>query len=156
MVSDWLSSDRSGTWLFILDNVDDASVLVTSTVDKNGVAASSQRRKPSSKLLASYIPQGKHGSVLVTSRFRQAEQSIVDDYRWLYKVDGLSAADAVRLLQQKLALDKIATAACAEDFVRALECILLAITQAAAYIHELAPRMLGITCRVYALPGQEH
>ncbi len=59
------------------------------------------------------------------------------NYRWLYKVDALSAADAVCLLQTKVALDEAATAACTEDFVRALKYIPLAI---AAKVPAMSPR----------------
>jgi tetratricopeptide (TPR) repeat protein len=139
-VSDWLSSEKSGTWLLIVDNVDDASVLTAPTLKEIAVARSVQQHNPQAKALMSCIPQCQHGSVLVTSRFRKAAHSIVGDYDSLFQVDSLSAPDAVLLLQTKLTLDE-EDAACVDDFVRTLELIPLAITQAAAYVHERAPRM---------------
>jgi tetratricopeptide (TPR) repeat protein len=138
LICDWLGSDKCGTWLLIVDNVDDADVL-TSPVGVEEAAAGSVRRGQQRSLL-SCIPQSKHGSVLVTSRFRKAAHSVVGDDTSLLHVGSLTETDAVLLLRAKLDLND-GDRAQATEFVRTLELIPLAITQAAAYIHERAPRM---------------
>jgi hypothetical protein len=99
----------------VLDNVDDV-----------------EARDPSSPL-AAYLPQSHNGSILVTSRSRDAAAKLTGSYKNVKEAQAIDTGQALQLLQNKLedgfSMDS------AEDLLDALEYIPLAITQAAAYIN---------------------
>ncbi len=160
-----------GRWCLMLDNIDDASLLDSPLLSRSKEAEPHHGAPlPTSRearTVRSCIPRCAHGAVLVTSRFRDAAHGAVGDYACLFQVDRMSEADGVRLLQSKLSpaaarsgsssraggnsgASDAATAAAAAaaaaaldaiDVVRELGGVPLAITQAAAYISRLAPRM---------------
>ncbi|KAK3490271.1 uncharacterized protein B0T23DRAFT_429391 [Neurospora hispaniola] len=133
LVLNWLRSDNR-QWLMILDNADDINVfdpVPGERRDSGSEAASLTALKP-----LDFLRRCQHGNILITSRcekvvrrlgvglhFRQVEPMIKDQAR--------------QLLRHKLATveDEYGE----ENLVHALDCIPLAITQAAAYINHLAP-----------------
>ena len=133
LVRNWLSDERNGNWLLILDNADDINVLSSNESDNS---TSPRQTMP----LVSYIPQSPHGSVLVTTRYRKAAHTVVGDYDRLLEVNAMSESDAIQLLQSRLDITEANTTH-ANKLVKLLQFIPLAITQAAAYIREKAPRM---------------
>lgn len=114
LFQDWLCDTNNGSWLLVLDNVDDETVFLESNLQK-------------------YLPQVSHGSLLVTSRNRAAARDLVNEDECLISVDRLSEADAISLLRKKLPRDKSPETDTLR-LVRLLEYLPLAITQAAAYI----------------------
>ena len=111
---DWLCDTRNGSWLLVLDNVDDETVFLESNFQK-------------------YLPQVSHGSLLITSRNRAAARDLVNEDECLISVERLSEANAISLLRKKLPRDK-SPEKDALQLVQLLEKLPLAITQAAAYI----------------------
>jgi tetratricopeptide (TPR) repeat protein len=147
LVHDWLRDEKNGRWLLVVDNADDAGALSArvgdSQADNGGNADSSvgalQQR------LERYLPPSKHGSVLVTSRTRQAAMQLVEEDD-IILIKPMDDAAAHALLHKKLG-DKgeksdrdrdsdndIAKLAAALDYMP------LALVQAAAYIRQRAPR----------------
>jgi len=124
---DWLPDERHGKWLLVLDNADDASVLAPSS---NGIDTPSHH-------ISKYLPLTRNGSVLVTSRTRQAASRLVEESD-IIQIEPMHAQNAQALLEVKLG-DKVATDGVAELAV-ALEYMPLALVQAAAYIRKRAPR----------------
>lgn len=126
LVRNWLCDEANGRWLMVLDNADDGRVFFEKRADN---------RQP----LAGYLPQAEHGSILVTSRSRDAAARLASGHRNVIAVEAMDDAQALRLLRCKLGnKDNDPTAAkliCAPDRVP------LAITQVAAYIVQRAPRM---------------
>ncbi|KAK8016096.1 P-loop containing nucleoside triphosphate hydrolase [Apiospora rasikravindrae] len=122
LVNNWLCDEGNGRWVLILDNADDAEVF------------SPQRRlQDASTPLGSYLPQSRNGSILVTSRNRDAALRIVGDTRHVLQVQAMAKDQALQLLQNKL--HTTANDDDMLDLLDALDCIPLAITQAAAYIN---------------------
>jgi hypothetical protein len=121
----WLSDAANGQWLMIVDNADDE---VTIELGKDGQSIS----------LASLLPQSDHGAVLITSRNANVAYCLVGRQRDIITVNAMSEEEAAQLLVNKLG--DIAGDA-ASQLVQALECIPLAIIQAASYIDRLRPRM---------------
>jgi tetratricopeptide (TPR) repeat protein len=125
LVHDWLRS-TSERWLLVLDNVDDARFLLESQ-------PSGQGQPP----LRTYLPRCKHGSMLITSRNKEAALTLVE-HRDIVSVEPMDRVQAVALFGKKLGLpgDDSDVA----ELAAALEYMPLAIVQAAAYIAQRAPR----------------
>jgi hypothetical protein len=118
-VRDWLTSEESGKWLMIFDNVNSESAL--------------------SALNGRFLNAGMRGSVLITSQ--DAEGAAANWPGTGIEVSGMSLSEGAELLLKMIGEDhyqaemtkEIATAE-AEELVGAMECLPLAISQAAPYI----------------------
>jgi hypothetical protein len=125
LVLKWLNDNANGRWLMIIDNVDD-EVTIESRTDGQSIS------------IASLLPQSDHGAILITSRNTGIARSLVSREQDIIKVSTISESEAVLLLHNKLG-DRPQDGA--TQLVKALDCILLAVVQAAAYIGRLGPRM---------------
>ncbi|KAH7356026.1 hypothetical protein BKA66DRAFT_515754 [Pyrenochaeta sp. MPI-SDFR-AT-0127] len=125
LVRKWLCNEANGRWLMIVDNVDDE------------ITVSSQRGGQSISL-ASLLPQSDHGAIVLTSRNADVARSLVGRQQDIIMVGAMSEGEAVNLLQNKLGDGPWHDAT---KLVKALDCIPLAIAQAAAYISRLGSRM---------------
>ena len=115
----------------ILDNADDKDVFFDQRPTTTSQNPEAQR---STVPLVKYIPQtSPGGSILITSRNRDAAFRLTNSVKKLIDVPYMSKEDAVALLCKKLSDDKSSDS---EKFelVELLECLPLAITQAASYI----------------------
>jgi hypothetical protein len=142
LVHDWLSNKRKGKWLLILDNVDDAGFLLKARSTGQDVQTN-DLDSINTRPLVSYLPQCQHGSILITARSRSAALKLVEQ-RNIIAVEPMNKADAVALLQKKLAVQKTLTEEVdsedVSELAAALEFMPLAIVQAAAYISQRTPR----------------
>ncbi|OPB40964.1 kinesin light chain [Trichoderma guizhouense] len=130
LVKNWLSIEHNGRWVIILDSADDSEVLYST--NENGYDKRS---------LAAYIPKSRNGSILLTTRNRGLASKLTGGYKHIIDIDTMSEMDALILLERKMgSLFSPLDAGLAEDLVKALECIPLAISQAAAYIQARGPR----------------
>jgi tetratricopeptide (TPR) repeat protein len=109
----------------IIDNVDDEITLMS---QKDG------QNIP----LASLLPQSDHGAILVTTRSTDVARSLVNRQQDIINVSAMSDDEAVELLENKLGDGRRHDTM---QFVKSLNCIPLAIIQAAAYINRLGTRM---------------
>ncbi|KAF7540081.1 hypothetical protein G7054_g1707 [Neopestalotiopsis clavispora] len=133
LVGSWLRSDKSGKWVLILDNVDDATFLLqvqSGRQDAQGSSSRSQNNRP----LWSYLPHCQQGMVLITTRRRDIALSLVESHR-IVDIGPMSLEDARKLVDMKLGTlsddEDIETAGA---LAQALEYIPLAIVQATSYI----------------------
>jgi tetratricopeptide (TPR) repeat protein len=118
-VSDWLSDEDNGPWLMIVDNADDDEAWVTS-------------ESP----LISFLPRGKHGSILITTRNAQLGKTISNARQRPIEVPRLGMDDSVALLRCRVFKDDEVKIEDAKDLVSELGYLPLAITQAGAYMKE--------------------
>ncbi|MCJ1418783.1 hypothetical protein MMC32_005134 [Xylographa parallela] len=128
-VSDWLTDEDHGRWLIVLDNADDVDIFFSpQKVFIEGTSVD-QYASP----LCMYLPQGSMGSILVTSRNRQAAFRLTDRIEHVIDILPMDQDDAKLLLCKRLPNDNSS-----EDdtiaLIETLERLPLAITQAAAYI----------------------
>ena len=128
-VSDWLTDEDHGRWLIVLDNADDVDIFFSpQKVFIDGTSVD-QYASP----LCMYLPQGSMGSILVTSRNRQAAFRLTDRIEHVIDILPMDQDDAKLLLCKRLPNDNSS-----EDdtiaLIETLERLPLAITQAAAYI----------------------
>ena len=133
LVHDWLRGSKS-RWLLVLDNVDDAGFLFNTSVSGQGGAADSSSTVRS---MREYLPQSESGSILITTRSKEAALKLVDQ-RNIISVEPMNEADALVLFQKKLGAQEDSDNDIAE-LAAELEFMPLAIVQAAAYISQRAP-----------------
>jgi hypothetical protein len=127
LVYNWLCSEENGRWVLILDNVDDAKYFFPRPTNMNNP------QNNSSTLFAIYLPQCSHGFTLVTSRNKDATTRFVNVQN-TRMVSVMNEDQAVLLFNKKL--QNTSKQDGTSELVRTLECIPLAITQPAAYIHK--------------------
>jgi tetratricopeptide (TPR) repeat protein len=120
----------------VVDNADDANVLFHST-PHNQVTNSSDLS--SVEPLADFLPQKSIGSILVTSRNRDVAYRLTGNQTNIVEVKPMNHQDAFALLQKKLGCNLKRNDAIA--LTDALGSMPLALTQAASFIKQRAPRM---------------
>ena len=127
LVQNWLSNERNGRWIVVLDSADDREALY-------GAGEHGESRRP----LASFLPQSRNGAVIVTTRNKDLAFKLTGSHRKMIEVGPMTPDDAITLLEKKLGT--LSDAGAAIDLVNALDCVPLAIGQAAAYIQARQPR----------------
>jgi len=128
----WLCDTSKGEWLVILDNADDARVLLRSPSTNTQADESVIGASPTEARL-DYIPRCHHGRVLVTSRSKDTAQELVYQ-KDVVVVEPMEKEQASALLCKKL--DTWYTEQDALRLARELDYMPLALTQAAAYIRQ--------------------
>ncbi|AEO57146.1 hypothetical protein MYCTH_2302980 [Thermothelomyces thermophilus ATCC 42464] len=122
LVSDWLGDEENGRWTVVLDNFDDYSIL-----------------GDDDPRFLRLLPQTSNGFTLITSRTSHAAEKLVGNPKNVYQVAAMTEDVALKLLQTKL------KDGCGDEegreAVRLLDCLPLAISQAAAYINRRSPRV---------------
>lgn len=127
----WLRDDPRRNWLVILDNVDDAVILLESASASNNTGEHSGKRR------IDYLPTCPNGKLLLTSRSKAAALTIVND-KCIIPIEPMSEQHASALATVKLGHNFDPHDS--YELAKALDHIPLAITQAAAYIKQRAPR----------------
>ncbi|KKZ67173.1 hypothetical protein EMCG_07118 [[Emmonsia] crescens] len=137
LVSDWLSDEANGRWIMIIDNADDAGVFLH--LPNKNRDADENRHKHTTRYVSDFLPQTSNGSILITSRNRDAAYSLLGNYSDIISVTPMGQGDALSLLQKlaKYGIDDVI----ALELLEELDYIPLAIGQAAAYIGQRSPRV---------------
>ncbi|KAF2685485.1 TPR-like protein [Lentithecium fluviatile CBS 122367] len=130
LVRDWLCDEANGRWLMVVDNADDSEVFYPEPTEQDGRPVTTPAR------LATYLPNSRNGSILFTSRNKEAASQLASGYRNIREIPAMDTDQATQLLCSKLQ-DTVREDG-AEELVRDLDCIPLAVTQAAAYINQRA------------------
>ncbi|RDL35922.1 uncharacterized protein BP5553_06534 [Venustampulla echinocandica] len=128
LVSNWLCNETNGKWMMIVDNADDIEVFYpkqTRTVNESS--------PPAPTPLATYLPQSRNGSILITSRSKDAAARLAGGRTYIKEVPKMDESQALGLFRNKL--EHASNEEGAPDLLRALDYIPLAITQAAAFIN---------------------
>ncbi|KAH8691820.1 hypothetical protein BGW36DRAFT_464476 [Talaromyces proteolyticus] len=131
LVHDWLWDSKNGKWILILDNVDDAHFLLDRPDKVQSQAGHENGR--TDRPLREYLPQSENGSILITSRSREAALKLVEQ-RDIIAIEPMDEAHALALFEKKLR--KQDESQDIAELAAALEFIPLAIVQAAAYISD--------------------
>jgi tetratricopeptide (TPR) repeat protein len=124
LFQEWFQDENNGKWLVVLDNVDDAAVLLDRP-------ASGQRKR-----LLDYLPPCDHGTVLITTRSEAEALKVVFESQILH-VGPMSIDDAEDLLRKMLGEEEQSLH---KHLAELLDCLPLALTQASAYINKRRPR----------------
>lgn len=124
LVSDWLCNDTNGEWVMVLDDVH------TTDIFSHGSDESQDREIMP---LSAYVPQSRNGSVLITSRNKDASYRLVGTYGRIKEVCPMGEREGLQLLRTKLG--DAFTEDKTRELLDALGCMPIAINQAAAYIN---------------------
>lgn len=140
MVKTWLADEDNGPWLLILDNADDATVLLNPSISDTGNGVASVQRR-----LLGFLPRVQHGAVLITTRDQSCALRL-NGYRGTpIEVLEMTLDESVELLRVFL---PEADQEEASELVGEVENLPLAISQAGAYIKEVwrfsIPKYLAI------------
>jgi hypothetical protein len=133
LVHDWLC-DCKQRWLIVLDNVDDACFFLDVQANSGGQGAAS---RSAARPLCDYLPHCERGSILITSRSKEAASKLVEQHDFL-SVEPMDKAEGMTLFEKKLGAQE--DSGDIAELAAALENMPLAIVQAAAYILQRAPR----------------
>ncbi|KAF5132805.1 Kinesin light chain [Metarhizium anisopliae] len=125
LVQNWLSNERNGSWVIVLDSADYQGVFYDQ---------GDERERP----LATYLPQSQNGSIVITTRNKHLASRLTGGYKDVIEVGPMIEADALTLLRKKLGT--LSNTDLSVDLIKALDYIPLAIIQAAAYIQANYPR----------------
>jgi tetratricopeptide (TPR) repeat protein len=130
LVHDWLRDETNGQWVMVVDNVDDVETFFPSRKrQRHGNETDASAQIP----LATYFPQSRNGTILVTSRSQDAATRLVGGYNRTKGVLAMDEEEGLQLLRNKLQDPPVQESAI--DLLRALDYIPLAVVQAAAYIN---------------------
>ena len=136
LVSKWLTNPANGPWLLIIDNADDATVLLDQSKSDTGTGPA-----PAQRCLLDFLPRVQHGTVLITTRDRTCALDITGHNGTPIEVRSMSKSEAVGVLRNRL---PDSTDEEASELVEELEYIPLAISQASAYIKAISRVSLPI------------
>ncbi|EAQ91300.1 hypothetical protein CHGG_03235 [Chaetomium globosum CBS 148.51] len=90
LVYGWLSNERNGRWIIILDSADDRNVFYSSDNVCN--------RKP----FADFLPQSRNGSIIITTRNKDLASRLTGRRQNIIEVGPMVQMDALTLLERKL------------------------------------------------------
>ncbi|KAF2470888.1 TPR-like protein [Lindgomyces ingoldianus] len=137
LVRSWLCDKSNGRWMMVVDSADDLSVFFPPAHGTlvTGATNLSQSAEP----LSDFLPQSANGSILVTSRSRDVAFRLTGSQNSIIEIKPLEKDDALALLRKKLGFDTDDRDV--TELLQTLDYMPLAITQAAAYIVQRAPRM---------------
>jgi tetratricopeptide (TPR) repeat protein len=134
LVSNWLCEEANGRWVMVVDNADDIHVF--SQLDGSHTA---HNLVQVAQRLSDFLPQSPNGSILITSRSRDAAYKLTGKDSDIIEVKPMDKDQSITLLKKKLPgnLDRNEGV----ELVHSLDYMPLAITQAAAYISQRSPRI---------------
>lgn len=121
----WLQREKTVPWLMVVDNVDDLRSLSGAKSDGHGTGFN----------FLKYLPQCNHGKLLFTTRSRIAALKLTG-VGMIVDIPNMDVSEAQQLLQVRLDEDSSQTSQDCLELVKALECLPLAISHAAAYMKE--------------------
>ncbi|KAL9591261.1 MAG: hypothetical protein Q9179_007901 [Wetmoreana sp. 5 TL-2023] len=115
LVRAWLCDESNGRWVTIVDNADDSSVL------------------------SDLAGESSNGSVLVTARSREAALELIGNDKDILKVEPMSESYGLALFRKKLRGEDNEEEVL--ELLQNLDYMPIAISQAAVYIRQRAPRI---------------
>ncbi|KAM0521217.1 hypothetical protein ACHAPE_002692 [Trichoderma viride] len=116
LVKTALSEDGSGSWLLVIDDADDVTLLFGD--DK----------------LSAYLPFSRNGSILFTTRNREAAVRLDILLESIFNITEMNQDEGLKLLQKGLKESQTSNTEATEKLLDILGNLPLAITQASAYI----------------------
>lgn len=123
LVHRWLTSERTGPWLLVADNIDDLDVLESPLPSKNTMT------------LSQFLLKSAQGFVLITTRDKRVGERLGVRGKTI-RVGAMTMPEGRQVLRSYLPSEMELEEGDLEELVSSLDYIPLAITQAAALITE--------------------
>ncbi|KAK5321235.1 hypothetical protein LTR93_006478 [Exophiala xenobiotica] len=140
MVHNWLSDEHNGRWTMVVDNADDEKVIFEQRSGEIDPEAPTMGR--AGRSLAGYLPTSPNGSIVLTTRNRKVAEGLIEYAEDILDLGPMNIDEAVELLSKGLKkLEGGCTRDDLVDLARQLDCMPLAMSQAAAYVNQRAPRV---------------
>jgi hypothetical protein len=127
LLRNWLRDETKGRWLIVLDNADDVEFLRERPAESDAVQLAQRQ--------IDYFPVCDHGCIMFTTRSKSEALKLVYETDIII-VRPMSEEEAAALFDSKLEKANPEH----RELALALDCMPLAIMQAAAYIRERTPR----------------
>ncbi|KAH8691416.1 putative kinesin light chain [Talaromyces proteolyticus] len=127
LVCEWLNDESNGKWLLVLDSADDLDVFFATTPRSQTVGKQGN--------LARYIPNGSHGSLVVTSRDRRVCQRMLGNDS-VIEIGPMTESESTQFLASILPSPQNSLTDEIHALATTLDNIPLAMSQAAAFISE--------------------
>ncbi|KAL8934723.1 MAG: hypothetical protein Q9216_005761 [Gyalolechia sp. 2 TL-2023] len=137
LVNTWLSDEVNGRWLMILDNLDDLELLARPC--ERRPMTDTDDSIPKATPIPLLIPQTQNGSILITSRNRNAAFQLTGNHQDIINVEPMDESSALQLLRTRVKEEIVDGDAV--RLVQALDYMPLAISQAGAFVSQRAPRI---------------
>ncbi|KAK5553028.1 hypothetical protein LTR46_009104 [Exophiala xenobiotica] len=140
MVHNWLSDEHNGRWTLVVDNADDEKVVFEQRSGEIDPEAPTMGR--AGRSLAGYLPTSPKGSIVLTTRNRKVAEGLIEYAEDILDLGPMNIDEAVGLLSKRL--KKLGGGCTRDDLVdlaRQLDCMPLAVSHAAAYLNQRAPRV---------------
>ncbi|CAG8356066.1 unnamed protein product [Penicillium salamii] len=134
LLHNWLTDKRNGKWVIILDNLDDSRFLHENPAGQSTQDGGDAALK---RPLLEYLPISQNGSIIITSRSREAVGGIVEPGD-LIMIGPMDATEATNLFGKKLGVQVTEDV---DRLANELDYMPLAIAQAAALIKHREPRL---------------
>ena len=125
----WLEKKDRGRWLMVIDNADDMQLFFGASADASSGSASTESRHVGK--LERYIPECAHGSLLITTRNKQAGLRLAKGHP-LIEVCEMDGTESEKLLRTKV--QENPTSGELSALSSRLERLPLTLVQAAAFI----------------------
>lgn len=125
----------------VVDNADSTDVLF-GLRNRDTTSQPDAQQSISTRSVSTYLPCSENGSIVVTSRSREVMEGLLEYPEDILPVEPMTVEEAAVLLLKKLKPENHTVQR--DDLtrlVRELDCMPLAITQAASCINQRAPRM---------------
>ncbi|KAL8938906.1 MAG: hypothetical protein Q9211_002985 [Gyalolechia sp. 1 TL-2023] len=120
----WLREEQNGSWMLVIDNADDIEILDHPLPSESGP-----------KSLLQLLPHRPHGGILVTTRDRRVGERLAVRGKTII-VPPMSLSEGRTLLTFYLPIAREYEKGALDELVDTLDCLPLAISQAAAYMTE--------------------
>jgi hypothetical protein len=133
LVRAWLERKDQRPWLMITDNADDCEMFFDSS-ELRGNQPEGTNQPTLKSNLGRYIPECSHGSILITTRNKQAGVKLTKNRRVIEVVE-MDQAESNQLIYKRLENDKLDPGQ-VSLLTTQLENLPLALVQAAAFIQE--------------------
>ena len=129
LVKAWLERKDRGQWLMVIDNADDMQLFFGASADPSSGSVSAESRHVGK--LERYIPECAHGSLLITTRNKQAGLRLAKGHPPI-EVCEMDGTESEKLLRTKV--QENPTSSELSTLSSRLERLPLALVQAAAFI----------------------
>ena len=98
IVYSWLSNERNGRWMMILDSADDRDVFYGMTRNDGPTSGDTRNGRP----FADFLPQSRNGSIIVTTRNKDLAYRLTGRRQNMIEIGPMVQTDALTLLEKKL------------------------------------------------------